>query len=81
MSTPRATQRSLQSLLLKRFGMATASYALTGLLCWVAQFNGLFRASIATTLLLSTLAALTQAVFLGLFLSRKKSAFSRPQPD
>lgn len=78
MSTPRATQRSLQSLLLKRFGMATASYALTGVLCWVALFNDLFRASLSTTLLCSGLALLSQAVFLGLFVSRQNLRFRDP---
>ncbi|MDP3817320.1 MAG: GGDEF domain-containing protein [Pseudomonas sp.] len=66
----RVTQRTLQSLLLKRFGMAVASYALSALLCWVAMFNGLFHASPTSTLLLTLLAAVSQLVFLGLFLSK-----------
>lgn len=74
----RVTQRSLQSLLLKRFGMATASYALTGLLCWVALLNDLFLASLATVLLLSGLALLSQLVFLGLFLSRRNLRCADP---
>ncbi len=78
MSTPRVTKRSLQNLLLKRFGMATASYALTGLLCWVALFNGLLRASMTTVLILTGLAALTQLAFLGLFLSRRNLRFRDP---
>ncbi|HLA30316.1 MAG TPA: GGDEF domain-containing protein [Pseudomonas sp.] len=66
----RVTQRTLQSLLLKRFGMAVASYALSALLCWVAMFNGLFHASLTSSLLLTLLAAFSQLVFLGLFLSK-----------
>lgn len=69
LSHQRVTQHTLQRLLLKRFGMATASYALTGLLCWIAVFNDLFRTSIPTVLLLTGLASLSQLAFLGLFLS------------
>ncbi|MDX1721834.1 MAG: GGDEF domain-containing protein [Pseudomonas sp.] len=78
LSHQRVTQHTLQRLLLKRFGMATATYALTGLMCWVAVFNDLFLASIATALLLTGLAALTQAVFLGLFLSGQNLRFRDP---
>jgi diguanylate cyclase (GGDEF)-like protein len=74
----RVTQRSLQSLLLKRFGMAVASYALTALLCWVAVFNGLFHASPSSTLLLTALAAVSQLLFLGLFLSNLNLRCSDP---
>ncbi|MCG4454111.1 GGDEF domain-containing protein [Pseudomonas sp. MMS21-TM103] len=69
LSHQRVTQHTLQRLLLKRFGMATASYALTGLLCWIAVFHDLFRTSIPTVLLLTGLASLSQLAFLGLFLS------------
>ncbi|PTS83113.1 hypothetical protein DBR00_15765 [Pseudomonas sp. HMWF032] len=70
LSSQRVTQRSLQSLLLKRFGMAVATYALTGLLCWISVFAGLFHASPLTALTITALATLSQLVFLGLFLSR-----------
>jgi diguanylate cyclase (GGDEF)-like protein len=69
LSSQRVTQRSLQSLLLKRFGMAVATYALTGLLCWIGVFAGLFHASPLAALSITGLAALSQLVFLGLFLS------------
>nr|WP_090447544.1 GGDEF domain-containing protein [Pseudomonas benzenivorans] len=78
MRDQRVTQRSLQSLLLKRFGMATASYALTGLLCGVALLNDLFRAPLSTALLLVGLAMLGQLVFLALFLSRQNLRFRDP---
>ncbi|HEX5843255.1 MAG TPA: GGDEF domain-containing protein [Pseudomonas sp.] len=74
----RVTQRTLQKLLLKRFGMAVASYALTGLLCWVAMFNGLFHTSLGNTLLLTVLAVCSQLVFLGLFLSHQNLRFADP---
>lgn len=70
LSSQRVTQRTLQSLLLKRFGMAVATYALTGLLCWIGVFAGLFHASPLTALTITGLAALSQLLFLGLFLSR-----------
>ncbi|WP_445937493.1 diguanylate cyclase domain-containing protein [Pseudomonas sp.] len=70
LTSQRVTQRSLQSLLLKRFGMAVATYALTGLLCWIGVFAGLFHTSPLAALTITGLAALSQLVFLGLFLSR-----------
>ncbi|HBX56153.1 GGDEF domain-containing protein [Pseudomonas sp. UBA2684] len=69
LSSQRVTQRTLQSLLLKRFGMAVATYALTVLLCWIGVINELFRASLSSAWLLIGLMALSQLVFLGLFLS------------
>ncbi|MDO9623277.1 MAG: GGDEF domain-containing protein [Pseudomonas sp.] len=74
----RVTQHTLQRLLLKRFAMAAATYALTTLLCWVAVFNDLFRTTIPTVLLVTGLAALTQAVFLGLFLCGLNLRFRDP---
>lgn len=78
LSSQRVTQRTLQSLLLKRFGMAVATYALTALLCWVAVFAGLFHASATTALGLTALAALSQLLILGLFLSHLNLRFSDP---
>ncbi|MDX1298489.1 MAG: GGDEF domain-containing protein [Pseudomonas sp.] len=69
-SSQTGTRRTLQSLLLKRFSMAVATYALTGLLCWIGLFAGFFQASLATALTLTGLAALSQLLFLGMFLSR-----------
>jgi diguanylate cyclase (GGDEF)-like protein len=68
----------LQHLLLKRFGMAAASYALTALLCGVAFVNGLLQASLGSALLLLALAVVSQLVFLGLFLSRQNLRFADP---
>jgi len=77
-SRQRATQRTLQGLLLKRFGMAVATYALTALLCWVGFFVGLFQASAQTAVLLTLGAAASQLVFLTLFLSRRNLRFADP---
>ncbi len=72
------TRRTLQSLLLKRFGMAVGTYALTGLLCGVGVFAGLFDAPPLAVLGIAALAALSQLVFLGLFLSRLNLRFADP---
>ncbi|NQD95938.1 hypothetical protein HP532_25075, partial [Pseudomonas sp. CrR25] len=78
MSSQRVTQRSLQSLLLKRFGMAAATYALTATLCWVAMLNQLFQASPVATLLLTAVVTVSQLVFLALFLSGRNLRFLDP---
>ena len=67
--TRRGTQRSLQSLLLKRFAMAFATYAMMALVCWFAVFNGLFLGSISTAAWLTLGVFGSQLVFLWLFLS------------
>lgn len=77
-NSQRVTQRTLQNLLLKRFGMAVSTYALTAILCWVALFNGLLRASVLDALLFSALVLLSQAVFLCLFLSSANLRFRDP---
>lgn len=74
----RATQRTLQSLLLKRFGMAAASYALTALLCWVGWFAGLFQATFQAALGLTLAALLSQLLFFGLFVTRVNLRFADP---
>lgn len=78
LSSQKGAQRTLQSLLLKRFGMAAATYVLTGLLCWIGVLVGLFHATPFTAVSLTVLAALSQLVFLGLFLSRTNLRFADP---
>jgi len=78
LSRPPGTRRTLQTLLLKRFGMAVATYALTGLLCWVGVFAGLLHASPFVALTITALAALSQLMFLALFLSRSNLRFADP---
>lgn len=65
----RGTQRSLQSLLLKRFAMAFATYAMMALVCWFAVFNGLFLGSTSTAGWMTLGVFGSQLVFLWLFLS------------
>lgn len=77
-SSQAGTRRSLQSLLLKRFGMAVGTYVLTGLLCGVGVFAGLFNAPPLAVLGIGALATFSQLVFLGLFLSRLNLRLADP---
>ncbi|VXC74633.1 Diguanylate cyclase [Pseudomonas sp. 8Z] len=74
----RASQRSLQTLLLKRFAMAGMSYAMMALVCWFAVFNGLFIGSVGTAVWLSLGVFGCQLVFLWLFLSGRNLRFHDP---
>ncbi|MFP6850103.1 MAG: GGDEF domain-containing protein [Pseudomonas sp.] len=78
LNSPKGANKELQNLLLKRFGMGAASYALTALFCWIAMFAGLINVSIATALALTALGALSQLLFLSLFLSRINQRFTDP---
>ncbi|QMV65018.1 GGDEF domain-containing protein [Pseudomonas berkeleyensis] len=77
-TTRRGTQRSLQNLLLKRFAMAFASYAMMALVCWFAVFNGLFLGSVSTAAWLTLGVFGSQLVFLWLFLSGRNLRFDDP---
>ena len=77
-TTRRGTQRSLQSLLLKRFAMAFATYAMMALVCWFAVLNGLFLGSISTAAWLTLGVLGSQLVFLWLFLSGRNLRFDDP---
>ncbi len=77
-STPRGTQRSLQSLLLKRFAMAFSTYVMMALVCWFAVFNGLFIGSVSTAAWLTLGVMGSQLVFLWLFLSGRNLRFDDP---
>ncbi|TRX75400.1 GGDEF domain-containing protein [Pseudomonas mangiferae] len=67
--SPRSSPRALQKLLLKRFAMACATYALVLSLTWVALFCDLYRASLDTALVSSGLVVLSQLGFLLMFCS------------
>ncbi|MHA6492710.1 GGDEF domain-containing protein [Pseudomonas borbori] len=71
-------ERRLQSLLLKRFGMAAGTYALTALLCWVAVFNDLMRGSPQAMLAFTGLVVLSQLTLLALFVSKTNLRFRDP---
>ncbi len=74
----RVTQRGLQSLLLRRFAMALATYLLMALLCWFAYFGGLFTGSLATAFGLTLGVLASQLVLLWLFLSGRNLRFADP---
>lgn len=77
-SSQRISHRALQSLLLKRFGMAVATYTMILLLCWVALLGGLFRVPASTAMLGVGLVALSQLVLFWLFSSGRNLQFSDP---
>ncbi|MCY1290687.1 diguanylate cyclase (GGDEF) domain protein [compost metagenome] len=62
-------RQALQRLLMKRFGMAVATYGLALLLFWIAVLGGLYRDSLAAALFYTGLAVLSQVVFFALFAS------------
>ncbi|WP_263145200.1 GGDEF domain-containing protein [Pseudomonas sp. RIT-PI-AD] len=76
--SPRITSSALKKLLLKRFAMACATYALVLALTWVAIFCGLYRGSLATSLAGTGLVILSQLGFLALFCSGQNRRFRDP---
>ena len=76
--TRRETQRSLQSLLLKRFAMAFATYVMMALVCWFAVINGHSLGTISTAAWLSLGVFGSQLVFLWLFLSGRNLRYDDP---
>ena len=74
----KGTQKALQSLLLKRFGMAAGTYGLALLLFVVLVVGGQFQAEPSTALLLAGLVILSQLAFFVLFVSGTNLRFSDP---
>ncbi|UTW06879.1 GGDEF domain-containing protein [Pseudomonas benzenivorans] len=77
-SSQRVTQRRLQGLLFKRFGMAVVTYALTMLLCVVAMFCGLVQATLPAAVLIGALVVVSQLCFFALFRSGRNLRFKDP---
>ncbi|AYC34122.1 GGDEF domain-containing protein [Pseudomonas cavernae] len=75
---PQVKSQELQPLLLKRFGMAVATYGLALLLFWICVFGELYRGSLSAALLASGLAVVSQLVFCGLFVSGYNRRFTDP---
>lgn len=73
-----ATQRGLQSLLLKRFGMAVATYALVLLLFWLAVLGGFYQRSPWVALGFTGLIVISQLVFFALLRSGRNLRFPDP---
>ncbi|WP_277052851.1 GGDEF domain-containing protein [Zestomonas thermotolerans] len=69
---------ALQRLLVRRFGMAVATYGLALLLFWLAASFGLLRDSLGIAVLFSALVVASQLVFLALFASGLNRRFKDP---
>ena len=77
-SSSGVAKRSLQSLLLKRFGMAVATYALVVVLFWIANGMGLYRGGSLFALVCTGLVVISQLVFFALFRSGINLRFRDP---
>lgn len=77
-SNRRLTQRTLQNLLMKRFGMAVASYLLITALAGIAYYHELFSVSGSAVAGLVGVAVLSQVGFYGLLLTGRNLAFRDP---
>ncbi len=77
-ASERVTHRALQSLLLKRFGMAVATYGLSLLLFWIVVLGDLYRAPLSTALISCSLVVLSQVVLFALFISGYNLRFRDP---
>jgi diguanylate cyclase (GGDEF)-like protein len=64
--------------LLKRFGMAVASYALVILTLWIAVWAGLYNGTLQFALFCTGLAVVSQLVFFLLFISGRNLRFGDP---
>ncbi len=77
-SSSGVAKRSLQSLLLKRFGMAVATYALVVLLIWIANWVGQYQGGSVFALYCTGLVAISQLSFYALFRSGINLRFRDP---
>lgn len=77
-SNRRLTQRTLQNLLIKRFGMAVATYLMIAALAGIAYYHDLFGVRGSTVAGLLGIAAASQLLFLALFLSGRNLTFRDP---
>ncbi|WP_137887914.1 diguanylate cyclase [Pseudomonas sp. 2FE] len=77
-ASERVTHRALQSLLLKRFGMAVATYGLSLLLFWITLLSDLYRAPLSTALIGCALVVLSQVVLFVVFISGYNLRFRDP---
>lgn len=77
-SNPRVMQQAQQRLLIKRFGMAVATYILVALVLWTAVWTGLYKGSLASVQLGTGLVVLSQLTFLMMFRSGYNLRFRDP---
>ena len=71
-------KKTLQRLLIKRFGMAVASYLAIFALVSIAHYYALFAVAGGTVALLLAAATASQLLFFGLFLSGRNQSFRDP---
>lgn len=77
-SNRRLTQRTLQNLLIKRFGMAVATYLMIAALAGIAYYHDLFSASGSSVAGLLGIAVVSQSLFFALFMSGRNLTFHDP---
>ena len=71
-------KKTLQRLLIKRFGMAVATYLTTSTIVLVAYWCDLFSAPGGAVMLLLAATVFSQLAFLGVFASGRNLAFDDP---
>lgn len=74
----RLTHNAIQNLLLKRFILATGTYALALLLLWLAILSGHFQGSVRSALIATVLVMLCQSVLFAMFFSGRNLRFRDP---
>lgn len=74
----RLTQRTLQNLLIKRFGMAVATYLMIAALAGIAYYHDLFSVRGSAVAALLSIAAVSQLLFFGVFLTGRNLTFRDP---
>ncbi|MBM7061687.1 GGDEF domain-containing protein [Pseudomonas sp. UL073] len=74
--SPQVKRQALQGLLMKRFGMAVATYGLALLLFWLAVFSDLNRLGLQAALVITALVVASQALFFFLFVSGRNQRFA-----
>ncbi|POA34475.1 MULTISPECIES: diguanylate cyclase [unclassified Pseudomonas] len=72
------THNALQSLLLKRFILATGTYALVLLLLWLAILSGHYQGSVRSAVIGTLLVILSQAVLFAVFSTGSNLRFADP---
>ncbi|ROM92490.1 diguanylate cyclase [Pseudomonas brassicacearum] len=72
------THNALQSLLLKRFILATGTYALVLLLLWLAILSGHYQGSVRSAVIGTLLVILSQSVLFAMFSTGRNLRFADP---
>lgn len=78
MVSQRLTHNAIQNLLLKRFILATGTYALAILLLWLAIFTGHFQGSVSSAMIGTALVMLSQSLLFAVFFTGYNLRFADP---